>query len=173
MEPGKSGLGKASANEPRLAFVCPNGHRMNAPAHLQGKAGQCPVCGAKFVIPSPSDIAHGAAAGASDGSSLGSAPLAGTAAATTAESPAGSNHPLCNLLTTLWAEKEHGAIIELHLAGGSVLIADWFDEPNSRQTHGVFAAQSADGSVTMTIVAWESVSRVVVRNLEGLPEGMF
>ena len=34
-------------------------------------------------------------------------------------------------------------------------------------------AQAADGSVTLTAVAWESVQKVVVRQVEGLPDGMF
>jgi hypothetical protein len=82
-------------------------------------------------------------------------------------------HPLCNLLKKLWEEKQHGGVIELHLANGALLVPDWFDEKISRLSHGVFAAQSADGTVTITIVGWDTISRIVVRNVEGLPEGMF
>jgi hypothetical protein len=35
-----------------IVFYCPSGHKLNAPARLQGKAGQCPHCGEKFQIPS-------------------------------------------------------------------------------------------------------------------------
>jgi hypothetical protein len=34
-----------------IVFLCPNGHKLNGPARLKGKAGQCPHCGAKFRIP--------------------------------------------------------------------------------------------------------------------------
>ncbi len=34
-----------------IVFLCPNGHKLNGPAKLKGKAGQCPHCGAKFRIP--------------------------------------------------------------------------------------------------------------------------
>jgi hypothetical protein len=34
-----------------IVFLCPNGHRLNGPARLKGKAGQCPHCNAKFRIP--------------------------------------------------------------------------------------------------------------------------
>ncbi len=34
-----------------VVFLCPNGHKLNSPAKLKGKAGQCPHCGAKFRIP--------------------------------------------------------------------------------------------------------------------------
>ena len=77
------------------------------------------------------------------------------------------------MMAQLWAAKEQGAIIEIHLDGGAMLLPDWFDERLSRGGHGLFAAQSADGTVTMTAVAWDSVIRVVVRNVDGIPEGMF
>ena len=34
-----------------IVFLCPNGHKLNGPAKMKGKAGQCPHCGAKFRIP--------------------------------------------------------------------------------------------------------------------------
>jgi hypothetical protein len=61
----------------------------------------------------------------------------------------------------------------LHLEGGTLIVPDWFDDRLSRQSHGLFGSQAADGTVTMTAVAWDRVVRVVVRNVEGLPEGMF
>src|SRR5262245_19031905 len=32
-------------------FLCPNGHKLNGPPVLKGKPGQCPQCGARFLIP--------------------------------------------------------------------------------------------------------------------------
>jgi hypothetical protein len=50
--PGKSGAAAAPAPaEDVIVFLCPNGHKLNGPARLKGKAGQCPHCGAKFRIP--------------------------------------------------------------------------------------------------------------------------
>ncbi len=34
-----------------IVFLCPNGHKLNGPATLQGQPGQCPHCGSKFRIP--------------------------------------------------------------------------------------------------------------------------
>ena len=80
---------------------------------------------------------------------------------------------LADLVRRLWAEREHGGVIELHLSGGAMLVPEWFDEKLSRDTHGLFAAQAADGTVTMTVVPWDEVTRVVVRGVVGLPDGMF
>ena len=38
-----------------IVFLCPNGHRLNGPASLEGKPGQCPHCGVKFRVPSRDD----------------------------------------------------------------------------------------------------------------------
>jgi hypothetical protein len=82
-------------------------------------------------------------------------------------------HPLAELVTRLWSERDHGGVIELHLRGGALLAPDWFDAHHSQSTHGLFASQAADGTVAMTIVPWEEVTRVVVRGVVGLPDGMF
>jgi hypothetical protein len=34
-----------------IAFLCPNGHKLTGARSMEGKAGQCPHCGAKFRIP--------------------------------------------------------------------------------------------------------------------------
>jgi len=77
------------------------------------------------------------------------------------------------LVARLWAERDHGGVVELHLAGGSVILPEWYEPRWSLGTHGLFASQAADGSVTLTAVAWDSVQKVVVRQVEGLPDGMF
>jgi hypothetical protein len=37
----------------------------------------------------------------------------------------------------------------------------------------LFASQAADGSVTLTAVAWETVQKIVVRQLAEVPDDMF
>ncbi|MFM7137308.1 MAG: hypothetical protein ACKO1M_09615 [Planctomycetota bacterium] len=82
-------------------------------------------------------------------------------------------NPTAVLVGRLWAERQHGGVIELHLAGGSVILPEWYDTNWSRGTHGLFASQAADGSVTLTAVAWETVQKIVVRQLTEVPNDMF
>src|SRR5262249_21885233 len=42
--------------EMNIPFLCPNGHRLFAPKRLEGQAGQCPQCGARFLVPMESDL---------------------------------------------------------------------------------------------------------------------
>ena len=154
--------------EVNIPFLCPNGHRLFAPKRLEGQAGQCPQCGARFLVPMESDLEQVEEVDLTDIDDEGR-PLE-MVADTAPPTPA---HSLCRLMRKLWDEKAHGATIEIHLEGGAMLVPDWFDERLSRLDHGLFASQAADGSVTMTAVAWNSVTRIIVRNVEGLPDGMF
>ena len=83
------------------------------------------------------------------------------------------DNPTAALFARLWAERDHGGIVELHLVGGSVILPEWYESRWSIGSHGLFASQAADGSVTLTAVAWESIQKVIVRQVEGLPDGMF
>lgn len=91
----------------------------------------------------------------------------------TAEEAVDAGHPTASLVARLWAERAHGGVIELHLANGSVILPEWYDPNWSRGSHGLFASQSADGTVTLTAVAWETVQKVIVRKLTAVPDDMF
>ncbi|MFM1904479.1 MAG: hypothetical protein RLZZ440_2379 [Planctomycetota bacterium] len=82
-------------------------------------------------------------------------------------------HPTASLVARLWVERQHGGVIELHLANGSVILPEWYDANWSRGSHGLFASQAADGTVTLTAVAWETVQKVIVRKLTAVPDDMF
>lgn len=85
----------------------------------------------------------------------------------------GQSNPTARLVARLWAERDHGGIVELHLAGGSVILPEFYEPNWSRGSHGLFASQAADGSVTLTAVAWDTVLKVVVRQLTAVPDDMF
>src|SRR3954462_8679474 len=50
------------AGDEVFVFLCPNGHKLNGPPSLKGRAGQCPHCGARFLIPTDEEIAAAEAA---------------------------------------------------------------------------------------------------------------
>ena len=250
----KIASGSSKQLEPKpgtIAFLCPNGHRLNGPEKLAGRLGQCPHCNTKFQIP-PLDVIRAAQSGTDNLANLEEVQFSDTeppkdpeiaevedsaamrvdaseleqmlaslqvetAAAPARPAASGVNilgsainkvaakltggvgssvgtttyqvgpshgitvphhtdtaiHPLADLMLRLWAEREHGGIIELHLEGGNVLLPDWFEQKLSQKSHGLFAGQAADGTVTMTVVPWDSVERVVIRGVVGLPDGMF
>jgi len=90
------------------------------------------------------------------------------------ESNGAPEHPAARLVARLWVERDHhGGVVELHLSGGSVILPEWYEPNWSRGTHGLFASQAVDGSVTLTAVAWDTIEKIVVRQVQGLPDGMF
>lgn len=90
-----------------------------------------------------------------------------------AEGRSGGPHPLSELFARLWQEKDHGGIVEVHLTDGTTLTPERYSLQTSAGSHAVFAGQDADGSFTITSVAWESVAKVTVRRVQQLPEDMF
>ncbi|MFM8703574.1 MAG: hypothetical protein ACKOHG_06840 [Planctomycetia bacterium] len=81
-------------------------------------------------------------------------------------------HPSADLVARLWAEREHGGVVEVHHTDG-VIVPNWYDVTWSRGTHGVFGSQAADGTVTITALAWDAVKKVIVRGVQTLPADMF
>lgn len=81
-------------------------------------------------------------------------------------------NPTAQLVARLWLERNHGGVIELHLEGGSVILPEWYDPLWSRGTHGLFGSRAGD-SITITAVAWDTVQKVVVRQLTEMPDDMF
>ncbi len=82
-------------------------------------------------------------------------------------------HPAARLAARLWMERDQGGIFELHLSGGSVILPEWYEPNWSRGSHGLFASQAADGSITLTAVAWDTIEKIVVRQVPAVPDGMF
>ena len=166
-----------------ITFQCPNNHRITVPIELAGKGGVCSKCGIKVVIPnsqpSDQDSTLGSAI-VNDVSSLQSSSIdllgppvendlvASNLAGKSTESPT------ARLIARLWQELEHGGEVELHIAGSSrPILPQFFERKWSQGTHALFARQEPDGSITLEAVAWESIQRVVVRKVQGLPDGMF
>lgn len=82
-------------------------------------------------------------------------------------------NPTAALVTRLFQEMEHGGIVEVHITGGSVILPEFYEPRWSAGSHGLFASRAADGTVTLTAVAWDSIQKIIVRQVNGLPDGMF
>ncbi|HUY91001.1 MAG TPA: hypothetical protein VMV10_19850 [Pirellulales bacterium] len=178
-----------------IVFLCPNGHRLHGPSEMVGRPGQCPHCKVRFLIPSPEDESEDeeaepdAALGefviqidtspkeGSASSKSGLKPPSSTPAAPSAPSVAASTsasaHPFAALLARLWAYKEQGASLEIHLGDGKVMIPDRYAAPAAHPNYGVFSVREANGSHTLTAVAWDAIHRVAVRQLQQLPKELF
>jgi len=174
----------------KIVFYCPNGHRIEVDGTWAGKRGACSKqgCGAPVVIPVPPGFQP------TDGAS---APGFGAASAetpwdfgsgATSTDPGGGptlqaaawgvdlaeiDHETAKLVAALWRERANGGVVEVHLAGGSVIMPQWYDPMWSRGDYALFAAPGPDNTVTLTAVAWSQVQKVVVRQLQYVPEDMF
>ncbi len=169
-----------------ITFTCPNGHRISVPTGLAGKTGTCSKCGVRVTIPvepQQTDEPPGSAI-VSDlsGTAISSADLLGDAVEPTSPLAAAlepatgtaAESPTARLIARLWQERAHGGEVELHLSGSSrPILPQFFERDWSQGSHALFARQEPDGTITLEAVAWESIQRVVVRKVQGLPDGMF
>ena len=90
----------------------------------------------------------------------------------TAHRQADETHPLCELMSKLWAQRPSGASVEVHLSNGETFIPDRFAEDLSQHQYGLFAIKEPGGTHTLTLVSWDSIVRVEVRGAESLPKEM-
>jgi hypothetical protein len=177
--------------DPQIEFLCPSGHRLHGPAHLQGKPGECPDCGARFRIPVYDDLAEGEEdeASAEQEISMGGVALDdnvpeaeaddGPAVVEASEQSAAATsnrgtgaHPLAEIFLRLWRRKPAEAVAELRLASGETLVVERFSRALSQPAHGVFSVKDADGGNTLAVVAWDSVERVLIRGVKNLADEM-
>lgn len=78
-------------------------------------------------------------------------------------------HPLAALFIELWAARGEGSRVEVHLESGSVLLPDGYLKSHSRQDYAVFVTRDPDGLSTITVVPWNSISRIIIRAVEQVP----
>jgi hypothetical protein len=161
-------------------FLCPNGHRLHGSTGLVGKPGQCPQCSARFVVPSPDDIpdeetSHDLEQSQIQFATAPKLPASSLSVLNPGKSPGqpGEQHPMAVLFAQLWAQRTQGVSVELHLGDGKLLIPDQYSPQRSHSDYGLFAMREANGSLTLTAVAWDSISRVAVRGLGQLPKELF
>ncbi|HET6884454.1 MAG TPA: hypothetical protein VFI31_30150 [Pirellulales bacterium] len=168
----------------QIIFLCPNGHRLHGAANLAGRPGQCPHCGVKFLVPGPDEEdeeplhpAEGAGEALEefviqiDTSSKGGSSKTGRKSSPSATSSPTLANPLAGILSQLLRYKSQGASIEVHLSDGKLIEPDQFSLKDPQ--HVFLSSREANGTHTLTVVAWSSIERVVVRGLEQLPREWF
>jgi hypothetical protein len=193
-----TGSGKSGIKTGELfVFLCPNGHKLNGPPSLKGKAGQCPHCGTRFRIPSDEDMAEDEAAeeaavepirgGSSpanafadmfgpraepeEGEEVVDAPVE-DADPDIEPIPQGT-HALGYIVGRLWDRRDDTTEIEIFLQEGEIMSPDFYSEILSTDQFGVFAMLEGDGNYAITVIPWATVRRVGMRKVENLSPKMF
>jgi hypothetical protein len=178
-----------------FVFLCPNGHKLNGPPSMKGKPGQCPHCGARFIIPTDEDIEESqqgqtyeesAEEGAAEGSAEHSAERGGinfdrflngsqeeTGSQTAFDRPPVGAAGLGYIVGRLWERRTEGSELEVFLAEGEIVAPDFYSESLSTSDYGVFAVQEGDGTFAITAIPWSAVRRVGMRRLTELADDLF
>ena len=159
-------------------FLCPNGHKLNGPPSMKGKAGRCPHCGARFLIPTDEEI--DAAGEELLGGNLDEEHAEGdTGAASINLSASGLLPPpsgtagLGYVVARLWERRTQESELEIFLSEGEIVAPDYFSEVLSSSDYGVFAVQEGDGTYAVTVIPWNTVRRVGLRRMGELPGDLF
>lgn len=172
-----------------FVFLCPNGHKLNGPPSLKGKPGQCPHCGARFVIPEDDDVppdddipAEYSAdedfpSGESAEDDLTLPEEYGESDAREAEEdpepiPPGV-HSLGYIVGRLWDHRDDSTELELFLTEGEILSPDHYAEILSTGDYGVFAHREAEDDYSLTVIPWSAIRRVDLRKVRKLSPGTF
>lgn len=192
--PSAVSLGGAGGDG-QIEFLCPNNHLLHGPKSLQGKLGQCPHCGSKFRIPvyeedleqEEEDDTHAEipvellrdsgpllpqrrAPAANQEASLTTKQSGSTPLSLSLGVPEASKlSSLGSFFPQLWNWKATGAKIEIHFGENQRLTPDHFLENWSGSDHGVFAVDDPDGTQTISVIAWDSISSVVAKGVKKLP----
>lgn len=161
-------------NQDVFVFLCPNGHKLNGPPSLKGKLGQCPHCGAKFIIPSDEpDIVEGAELVDEPPPESEAVEAISGRQLPYAKPPfAEGTHPLAHIITSLWMQKGETGEIEFLLPEGEIMQPEYFSAALSASDYGVFATREGVG-YSFSVIPWANVRRVNVHKVEQLPSNVF
>jgi hypothetical protein len=188
------GSGKGMPAGEIFVFLCPNGHKLNGPPSLKGRAGQCPHCGARFRIPSDEDLEEpdqDVPTGQSDDEEIASGQLEDEGQGTgfpfgefgeevidaAVEEPLAPPPPgaagMGYIFARLWEQRDEQTEVEIFLNEGEIMSPDRYSEILSSSDYGVFAVQEGDGNYTVTVIPWSAVRRIGVRKVAELAAAMF
>jgi Zn finger protein HypA/HybF involved in hydrogenase expression len=192
-----SGSAKSDKGSNVFVFLCPNGHKLNGPPTLKGKAGQCPHCGARFRIPSdddlePEEVSEPVPESEPEPEIPADEPLDAELAEEAPEEivdpqepeeppaeevyvdpPAETGHALGYVFARLWDQRYEGTEVELYLKDGDLLSPEYYCDNLSCREYGVFANKNGDGEFAFTLIHWDDVRKVLVKKIPLLPRPMF
>ena len=158
-------------------FLCPNGHKLNGPPSMKGKAGRCPHCDARFLIPTDEEIDAAGEELLGGGLDDEQPPDAGTASIGLSASgmlpPPSGPSGLGYIVARLWERRTQDSELEIFLNEGEIVAPDFFSEVLSTSDYGVFAVPEGDGGFALTVIPWSTVRRVGLRRMTDLPEDLF
>jgi hypothetical protein len=195
----KSGIQPAPET---ISFLCPNGHKLSGPRSLQGRAGQCPHCGARFRIPNyeePETPAPRPRFKTEEEVPLGEVveptPADGDEAVQDVEvvddddevvedaeldesdlMPPPPPPPEGVHPLALLCQRFQGAgngSIEVAYGDNETLLAERFSAELSQGAYGVFAHRGESGKYTVTAIPWSSVRRLSFPGVTELPRSGF
>ena len=167
--------------------------------NLAGHAGECPECGSRLRIPTPTEIASqrnpAAESPVRQGSGYSnSIPQPGAHPETGARpsqeldvetwerevmpptvwSVAAGNalqdQPMATLFARLWTTCPPGAWIGIHLRDGESMVVEQFVAKLSQASHGVFVVKAPDTTYTLAAIVWDSIARISVQGLHEMPK---
>ena len=154
----------AATDEKTFQFLCPNGHKINAPNRLAGEAGQCPQCGERFHIPEESEGAVEEGGNREDVEeviSLGALRPGWTVPA----SALNGEQTMAEVTAWIWEEKGPEHQVEITLRDGSILRPSSYATGLKSENVGVFGTPDEQGGVTLRAIAWDAIAVVSVVNL--------
>lgn len=177
-----SSVGSGIKKNPQIEFLCPNGHRLFGPSNLQGKPGECPECGSRFVIPTydddepppnepKSNTGQNALAQSKPAPQADNARRSNSAAdsPTTISHSTAPGQSVADLFALLWPLRGDGTV-EIRLRDGETIVPYQYLEKASRlNRNGMFAVKDTDGNMSVVAVVWDSVARITLRGLTEVP----
>lgn len=141
----------------QIVFLCPNGHRLHGPVTLCGKAGQCPHCNSKFLVPSLEELTE---------EDLEITEVSGPEFE-------GQSAPLLNaeMLQSLWNMQTANSKVLLQTEDSGEIVPQQYLRNLSRGDYAVFVVGGAEKESRVIALAWKGIRRITVTGLKDIPKG--